>query len=1138
MAPVAVGASVGLAFGYGAWSATRVVALSASLLLAVVLVRGGYWLLRARRASRSDIRSWLVPGDPQARALVLAALRLILAASVIWLAWVAARSWQYWIVAASTLAIAVDVQRPLHEVLVMLHQVLVRRMPAVARTLGRAGRDPWIPIAHLVLANLVIALALLDTARFSVGQWALHTKIAFLLLCAADLLLVKTTFTGARLSRHASFTRNYVLAQASHQQQDARQPPEPATSQRGGSPRRARTRRIAASVAAAGATAWVAFQHPGPLVVLGAVVVAAGILSMTEVSRPRAITMLLAIGLGVSAIDYLGWRLAVTNWQGWWIGAPLLLAETLGAIHTVGYQLTIWPWPTPVIHPAGELTSYEIFILVPTVNEGTGILRPTIEGCLAARHQYLEQFPEGEVTVIVCNDGLVGGYPHWAEVEKLAAELGVQCVTRTIKGGAKAGNIENVRQQFKIVGDRLMVIFDADQVPKPEFLVNLVPPFADPKVGWVQSGQYYANLGNPVSNWADDQQSMFYNLLCPGKAAMEAAFICGTNVVIRGAALEEIGGLPQDSVTEDFSASIKLHSRWRSIYLTDVLATGLGPLDVPSYLKQQGRWALGTLTTFRSHFADIMLPKKNGLRLGQRVQYLLAATHYLCGLRDVIYLISPVLFIFTGVPALRTASLNEYMLHFIPYGVLGILGMWRTARGITGLRGVIIGFGSSPALINSLIAALLGRRKPFAITSKETGGRRSYWYLACYVAALLLCLAALGWATQVQGRQATSMFISLMWVCYSIGLLSSFLWLAFADIRAHRAGEAELLRKQAYPSKLHIRGSVVRPVLNLGLAALVASPVLLGARVAALPIFNFNPPAPPFVITAQQLGAARNVGVSLPIQELSSAPPALESELGASFSIIGRTQVLGDFFDTAWANSLASQGARPWITLQFGVFGANHTAPLSVTLPAIYNGVDDRALTRWADEIRAFGKPVFLTVLLQVDKNWAVTSAVANGGIPADVPKAWEHIRSVFRKAGADNVAWVWAPADPEHDQLYAPPAPTIDAVLQDFINYPGEHWGDPQAVLTNLARRYPGKPLFVEVATAGSGQRKAAWLTRLASAVEKSPQVYAVLWHEGGPVLNPNGAELKTWSETSDALSLATWRRMVQALQRQRNHH
>src|SRR5260370_19372945 len=109
--------------------------------------------------------------------------------------------------------------------------------------------------------------------------------------------------------------------------------------------------------------------------------------------------------------------------------------------------------------------------------------------------------------------------------------------------------------------------------------------------------------------------------------------------------------------------------------------------------------------------------------------------------------------------------------------------MWYSARGVTGLRGVIIGFGSSPALIGSLVATLLWRKRSFAVTSKQRQGHRSLRYLVIYVVALLLCVSALAWATQVSGRQATSLFISLLWITYSVLLLASFLWLARQAIR-------------------------------------------------------------------------------------------------------------------------------------------------------------------------------------------------------------------------------------------------------------------------------------------------------------------------------------------------------------------
>ncbi len=882
------------------------------------------------------------------------------------------------------------------------------------------------------------------------------------------------------------------------------------------------------------AVGWISYAQPGTWLVLAVLFIGFAIVFTQNVIRDQAITMVLAIAVGVATIDYLSWRITATNWHGWWIAVPLLFAEVFGALHVLGFQFTVWPRSQVEIEQGEDPTQHPIFIFIPTVNEGAAILRPTLEGIIAARAKYLALYPHGQVTIVVCNDGHVAKAANWEETDMLAQELGVCCMTRTIGGGAKAGNIENARQDLQATGDALLVIFDADQVAKPDFLLKTIPPFRDPKMGWVQTGQYYANLDNPVSRWADDQQSMFYNLLCPGKEALNAAFICGTNVVIRAAALDEIGGLPQDSVTEDFKASITLHPSWRSIYLTDILATGLGPLDVPSYLKQQGRWALGTLGVFRTHWREIVLPRRHGLRIGQRVQYFLACTHYLCGLRDLIYMISPILFILTGIPAVRSAYLSEYLWHFIPYSLLGAVALWYSARGLTGFRGIIIGFGSFPVLIGSLLSVVLRRKVGFAVTSKQHGKKRSLSYLWVYFFFLLLCIACLFWATQVKGQQETALFISVLWVVYSMLMLGSFLWLNFKDLRFQTAVQQsgatdETIAKQSYPSKLLQRQRGLNPVWNLGLAALIAIPILASNSQGFL-AFLASGQSAPFVISQEKI-AAPYFGVSLPIQLLKNRPQVLEHDLGTQFSIIGRTQDIHDLFDTSWADQLAAQHARPWITLQFGVFGPNQKPPLDANLPAVINGLHDQEIRRWAEDIRDYGKPVYLTVFQHADKNWSLSSGVANGGIPQDVPKAWMHMQSIFRDVGANNVAWVWAPADPLHDQPYAPPASTIDAVLQTIVNYPGTNWGDPEMVLRNLAERYPTKPIFIDASADGPAAQKAAWLTKLGQAVMDIPQVYALLYHEGGPGLHPTSEQIENWSLASDPVSLAAMRDIVASL-------
>jgi cellulose synthase/poly-beta-1,6-N-acetylglucosamine synthase-like glycosyltransferase len=893
-----------------------------------------------------------------------------------------------------------------------------------------------------------------------------------------------------------------------------------------------------AAVAGILAVAWIGYAHPGPLLIPAVVVLGLTIPFTTDVTREQAITMVLAIAVGAATVDYVSWRLEVTNWQGWWIAAPLLFAEALGAIHVLGFQFTIWPRPQPAIEHREDPTQNPIFIFIPTVNEEVEVLEPTVRGCIAARQQYLAERPHGRVTIVLCNDRRAAKVAGWEEIEALARDLGVLCVTRTTGGGAKAGNIENARQEVKATGDALIVIFDADQVPKPGFLLSTVAPFADPKIGWVQTGQYYANLANPVSRWADDQQSMFYNLLCPGKATLNAAFICGTNVVIRAAALDAIGGLPQNSVTEDFAASVALHSTWHSVYLSEVLATGLGPLDISSYFRQQGRWALGTLGVFRSHWRTILLPAKHGLRLGQRVQYFLACTHYLCGLRDLIYVVSPMVFIATGVPAVHTPALSDYLWHFIPYATLALLALWYSARGVTGLRGIIIGFGSFPVLLGSLLAVVLRRKVAFAVTSKQRRGGQTFRHVRVHMVLVLFCIGALVLATQVRGPQATSLFISVLWVVYSLALLGSFLWLAVADRAFHAAtaragGTDEVAAKLPYRSRLLRRRDAVRPARNLGLAALVACPLLVSKPLGALPIFESKADTP-FVISHEKAGAPY-VGLSLPTALLQTRPALLQRDLGTHLSIVGRTQDISDHFDTSWADRLAAEGARPWITLEFGVFGPGQRRPLDASLPSIINGLHDSDIARWASEIRDFGKPVYLTILRHADRNWSLSSAVADGGIPEDVRQAWAHVRSIFRAVGASNVAWVWAPADPIHDQAFAPPPSSIDVVLQSFINYPGTRWGDPRLVLRNLAHRYPGKPIFVEASLGGRATAKVAWLATLRQALDASPQLYAFLYHEGGPALDPTPAEEKNWSVASDPLSLAAMKDALASLRTER---
>ena len=190
---------------------------------------------------------------------------------------------------------------------------------------------------------------------------------------------------------------------------------------------------------------------------------------------------------------------------------------------------------------------------------------------------------------------------------------------------------------------------------------------------------------------------------------------------------------------------------------------------------------------------------------------------------------------------------------------------------------------------------------------------------------------------------------------------------------------------------------------------------------------------------------------------------------------------------------------------------------LDSSLTAIANGVDDAGFRRWAQALHDYAKPVYLTVLPQVDRNFSASSAVAGGGIPQDSARAWNHIRALFINLDATNVAWVWDPADPGHDSEYSPGQQNLDAVAVTLYEYPHRAWADPALALRLAAARHPSKPLLLEISAAGDPTQKAAWFARMANAVHTRHDVGAVVYHDSGPYADPQNPATTPWSLTSD---------------------
>jgi cellulose synthase (UDP-forming) len=138
------------------------------------------------------------------------------------------------------------------------------------------------------------------------------------------------------------------------------------------------------------------------------------------------------------------------------------------------------------------------------------------------------------------------------EVKALCDELGCEYVTRDTNEHAKAGNWNHA---FARTSGAFIATFDADHVPRADFLERTLGFFADPKVAFVQVPQRYHNLDSLQHrvDWRNrrlyGEQDVFFNLVMPGKDHWNASFFCGTGAVLRRAAPH--GGLVTGTITED-----------------------------------------------------------------------------------------------------------------------------------------------------------------------------------------------------------------------------------------------------------------------------------------------------------------------------------------------------------------------------------------------------------------------------------------------------------------------------------------------------------------------------------------------------------------------------------------------------------
>jgi cellulose synthase (UDP-forming) len=315
--------------------------------------------------------------------------------------------------------------------------------------------------------------------------------------------------------------------------------------------------------------------------------------------------------------------------------ALLLLAETYAFVTLfLGYMQTLWPLRrTPVPLPDDTDLWPAVDLLIPTYNEPLSVVKYT---ALAAMNI---DWPADRLNVYILDDG------RREEFRKFCEEAGIGYMTRDDNEHAKAGNINSALARLDAP---FVAIFDCDHVPTRSFMqVTLGWFLRDSKLGMLQTPHHFYSPDPFERNlnqfrMIPNEGEFFYGVVQDGNDFWNATFFCGSCAVLRRSALDEIGGIAVETVTEDAHTSLRMQANgWNTAYINIPQAAGLATERLSGHVRQRIRWARGMVQIMRT---DNPLFAR-GLSLAQRLCYFNAMTHFLYALPRLIFLTAPLIFL-------------------------------------------------------------------------------------------------------------------------------------------------------------------------------------------------------------------------------------------------------------------------------------------------------------------------------------------------------------------------------------------------------------------------------------------------------------------------------------------------------------
>jgi exo-beta-1,3-glucanase (GH17 family)/cellulose synthase/poly-beta-1,6-N-acetylglucosamine synthase-like glycosyltransferase len=264
----------------------------------------------------------------------------------------------------------------------------------------------------------------------------------------------------------------------------------------------------------------------------------------------------------------------------------------------------------------------KVSIHIPAYFEPPEMLKQTLDA--VSRLNY----PNFECVVIINN---TPDPAFWQPIQDHCRALGERFIfinaekVEGFKAGALRLAMARTAADAEVIG-----IIDADYVVQPDWLKDLVPAFADPRVGIVQAPQDHRDGDRSLMHYImNGEYAGFFDIGMVERNEHNAIIVHGTMCLMRRAAMEAAGGWSGDTICEDTDLGLGIiENGWTTHYTNMRYGHGLLPDTYEAFKKQRHRWAYGGFQIVKKHWRRF-LPGASRLTPAQRREFSLGWLNWL-----------------------------------------------------------------------------------------------------------------------------------------------------------------------------------------------------------------------------------------------------------------------------------------------------------------------------------------------------------------------------------------------------------------------------------------------------------------------------------------------------------------------------